>query len=527
MRTTFTKTQRKNTFSLLLKSTFAASKMTSCLMLVILFTLFSYRSALAQDCGAVNSPSNLLVNGSFEIASTIGWNYVNANFPAGGGYQVCGSYNAVLEPITGTAVASQSFTSIVPGTVVTFSGYLGTQTAGLVCDPKISIAFLDAASNVISSVSQAITTNTEIAPFALSFYSISAVVPAGTVTTVPQISTTCNFLKVDALAFTATSSVGNRVWIDANSNGIQDGFESGQAGVTASLYSPGADGLPCTGDDVLVGSSVTDANGYYFIGNVPVAPGGSNYLIKYTGLPNLAIFTTKNASGSTAANNSDVNKPTGCTDIFTLALPGESRLDLDAGITGPGGGTLPVHQFSTKAILNPNKKTISLIWIAENEVNTKEFVIERSVDGISFRSIGSKPATGNRNITTTYTGDDNIEALLQSKAVYYRIKAVDIDGKSATSNTVIVRLGNTKSLLVWPNPFRGQINVQIDVQTPNPLYVKVTNISGQVVSSTRINTTRGANFLSVKDLDKLPRGIYQVEMTLDNERVLSHKMIKE
>jgi SdrD B-like domain/Secretion system C-terminal sorting domain len=526
MRTTFTKTQRKNTFSLLLKNTLTANKMTLFAALVILLTVFNIRSASAQDCGGVSSPSNLLVNGNFEIASTVGWNYTNANFPAGGGYQVCGIYNAVLEPISGTAVASQSFTSIVPGTVVTFSGYLGTQTVGLACDPKISIVFLDAASNVISSVSQAITTNTEIAPFALGFYSVSAVVPAGTVTTVPQISITCNFLKVDAFAFTATSSVGNRVWIDANSNGIQDGFESGQAGVIATLYSPGGDGLPCTSDDIFVGTSTTDANGYYFIGNVPVAPGGSNYLVKYTGLPALAIFTTKNAPGSTAANNSDVNKATGCTDLFTLSLPGESRLDLDAGVTGPGGGPLPLHQFSLKAILNPNK-TIGLIWIAENEVNTKDFIIERSVDGINFRYVGSRPATGNRNITTTYTVDDNVEALLQSKAVYYRIKAIDIDGKSGISNTVIVRLTKSKSLQVWPNPFKGQVNLQIDVRTPGPLFVKVTNINGQVVSSTRINTTRGTNFLSVKDLDKLPRGIYQVEVTLDTERVLSQKMIKE
>jgi SdrD B-like domain/Secretion system C-terminal sorting domain len=496
-------------------------------MMIVLLTLLNNFFASAQDCGGVNSPSNLLVNGNFEIASTIGWNYTNANFPAGGGYQVCGSYNAVLEPITGTAVASQSFTSIAPGTVVTFSGYLGTQTVGLACDPKISIVFLDASSNVISSVSQAITTNTEIAPFALAFYSVSAVVPSGTVTTVPQISTTCNFLKVDAFAFTATSSVGNRVWVDVNSNGIQDGFESGLAGVTATLYSPGADNLPCTGDDVVVGTpSVTDANGYYFIGNVPVAPGGSSYLVKYTGLPGLAVFTTKNAPGSTDANNSDVNKATGCTDLFTLSLPGESRLDLDAGVTGPGGGALAVHRLDVSATLTSNK-TVALTWYAENEVDTKEFVIERSVDGISFRSVGSKPATGNRNITTKYAGDDNIEALLQSKAVYYRIKAVDRDGKAAVSNTVIVRLSKTKSLQVWPNPFKGQVNLQIDVRTPGPLFVKVTNINGQVVSSTRINTTRGTNFLSVKDLDKLPKGIYQVEVTLDNERVLSQKMIKE
>jgi SdrD B-like domain/Secretion system C-terminal sorting domain len=495
-------------------------------MLLLLLTMFTGLSVSAQDCGAVNSPSNLLVDGSFELGLPNQWTSVNCNFPRGSGYEVCGAWNAVMENTGGTSLSIINFTSLVPGTVVTFSGYFGTEAAGLVCDPKIAISFLDASSNVISSVSQSITTDVRVAPFGLAYYSISAVIPAGTVTVRPQMSISCDFLKMDALAITVTSSVGNRVWIDVNGNGIQDAFESGQAGVTATLYSPGADGVACTADDVAVGSSVTDANGYYFIGNVPVAPGGSNYLIKYTTLPALAIFTTKNAAGSTAANNSDVNKPTGCTDIFTLALPGESRLDLDAGITGPGGGSLAVHQLALSVSKNSGK-SVALTWIAENEVDTKEFVIERSVDGISFRSVGSKPATGNRNITTTYKGDDNIEALLQSKAVYYRIKALDHDGKSATSNTVIVRLSKTKSLQVWPNPFKGQINLQIDVQSPSPVFVKVTNINGQVVSSARINTTRGTNFLSIKDLDKLPKGIYQVEVTLDNERVLSQKMIKE
>lgn len=522
MRTTFTKNGGKNVFSFLLKKSLTVSKIS---LLIILLAVLNGRVA-AQDCGPTTSPSNLLGDASFELGLASEWSGENCDFPRGKGYEVCGEWNAVMVHLSGSAFLQRNFTSLVPGTVVTFSGYFGTQTAGQSCDPKISIIFLDAASNVISSVSQPITTDVLVAPFALGFHSVNAVIPVGTVTTSLRMSTTCDFIKMDALSFTATSSVGNRVWVDANSNGIQDGFESGQAGVTATLYSPGLDGLPCTGDDVAVGSDITDANGFYFIDNVPVAPGGSNYLVKYTGLPGLAVFTTKNAPGSTPANNSDVNKPTGCTDIFTLSLPGESRLDLDAGITGPGGGALPLHVLRVAAVKTSNK-TVALTWIAENEVDTKEFVIERSVDGISFRSVGSKPTTGNRNITTTYKGDDNIEALLQAKAVYYRIKAVDIDGKSAVSNTVIVRLGKTKVLQVWPNPFKGQINVQIDVQSPNPLFVKVTNINGQVVSSSRINTTRGTNFLSVKDLDKLPRGIYQVEVTLDNERVLSQKMIKE
>jgi SdrD B-like domain/Secretion system C-terminal sorting domain len=528
MRTNFSKTETIRIFLKKERKPSPLSKVSFYSILLILFTVFNGQILSAQFCGSTNSPSNLLTDGNFETVSTENWDHINANFPVGGGYQVCGNFFAVLEHIVGmgTGAASQSFTSLIPGTVVTFSGYFGVRTQGLNCNPKVMISFYNASGTFISSVSQAITTNVDVAPFGLSFYSISAVIPAGTVTTRPQVSIDCDLLKMDALAFTATSSVGNRVWVDVNGNGIQDGFESGQPGVTATLYSLGADNSPCTADDVAVGSSVTDASGYYFIGNVPVAPGGSNYLIKYTTLPGLAIFTTKNAAGSTTANNSDVNKPTGCTDVFTLALPGESRLDLDAGITGPGGGALPLHTLKLN-IAKTSNKTIALTWVAENEVNTKEFVIERSTDGASYRAMGTKPATGNRNIATTYTGDDNIETLLLAKAVYYRIKAVDIDGKAGYSNVIIFRPGKTKVLQVWPNPFKGQINVQIDVQSPNPLYVKVTNISGQVVSSARINTTRGTNFLSVKDLDKLPRGIYQVEVTLDNERVLSQKMIKE
>ena len=56
---------------------------------------------------------------------------------------------------------------------------------------------------------------------------------------------------------TLTTSIGDRVWHDADADGVQDAGEDGIEGVTVRLYQP--DG----GDDVLVAATVTDFDGLY------------------------------------------------------------------------------------------------------------------------------------------------------------------------------------------------------------------------------------------------------------------------
>ncbi len=93
--------------------------------------------------------------------------------------------------------------------------------------------------------------------------------------------------NVEALCDSAPIEIGNRVWRDTNTNGVQDPGEIGIAGVTVHLYSS-------TG--VLLATAVTDANGeYYFISgtaadadttdnigivNGPITP-GTNYQIRF------------------------------------------------------------------------------------------------------------------------------------------------------------------------------------------------------------------------------------------------------
>ena len=118
--------------------------------------------------------------------------------------------------------------------------------------------------------------------------------------------------------------IGDRVWVDVNKNGTQDVVETGLANVTATLFS-------CTSQNQLK-VATTDATGFYSFSVDP----GSYYVV--FGVPDHFFFTTKNAVGSTVANDSNASM-SGITDCLTVES-GEKNLTVDAGLyTAPVSAT--------------------------------------------------------------------------------------------------------------------------------------------------------------------------------------------
>lgn len=165
----------------------------------------TYDFGLLPDCNCTNSPSNLLINGSFENGTT-GWNWsaANGSLTTGTGYVACGTKNGFNNQSSGTSKVWQDV-AVTEGVLVSFSGFAGTHTPGIACSPKLSLIFLNSANTIISQTDVNVTRNVDVNYGQLEQYSIRVFSPSGTVKVRVQSSITCNTMKLDAFCLTAPS----------------------------------------------------------------------------------------------------------------------------------------------------------------------------------------------------------------------------------------------------------------------------------------------------------------------------------
>jgi large repetitive protein len=188
------------------------------------------------------------------------------------------------------------------------------------------------------------------------------------------------------------AALGDYVWVDANKNGVQDDGPTGLNGVYARLFTPGADGVPGTPDDVPLASTVTSdgpggAPGWYrFPG---LAPG--SYFVCVSAPPTF-IFTTQHVGGS--ASDSDANPVSGCTQVVTLAA-NQDYPDLDAGLIATQLAALGDY-----------------VWFDRNGDGIQNEPTTDGANGVTvklFLDNGNgtpEPGAGDVQVATTVTADD-------------------------------------------------------------------------------------------------------------------------
>lgn len=124
-------------------------------------------------------------------------------------------------------------------------------------------------------------------------------------------------LLLEQVPAPGTGTIGNQVWSDLDSDGVQDAGEPGLAGVLVQLLNDQGDVLAWT---------TTDANGHYQFANLAAG----TYRLHFVAPPGYE-FTAANQGGDESLD-SDADAA-GFTDLFSLAV-GQIHSDLDAGLVG-------------------------------------------------------------------------------------------------------------------------------------------------------------------------------------------------
>ena len=231
-----------------------------------------------------------------------------------------------------------------------------------------------------------------------------------------------------------------------------------------------------------------------------------------TSIADLKILKNNDACGSAIASNTQLINP-----VFAEAH-GTNGYVLQGSINsfssfyfGSDGITLPLELLTFKGSLQNNSTFLQ--WETINENNSSHFVVERSIDGRNFESIGTVTAGGNTSSASQYSHLDNEAANLSSVIVYYRLKMVDIDNKFKYSAIVTIYLADiTNRIVISPNPATDETKVMITALSSGKAQWKLIDNSGKVVMQNTIHIKKGNNNLTI-NIGSLSSGLYYLNIS--------------
>ncbi|HNP21344.1 MAG TPA: T9SS type A sorting domain-containing protein [Panacibacter sp.] len=183
---------------------------------------------------------------------------------------------------------------------------------------------------------------------------------------------------------------------------------------------------------------------------------------------------------------------------------------------------LPLSLVEFTATLNG--KAARLNWTTNDEINTKDFTVQRSYDALHFDNIGSVKASGNTARKTSYQFNDAAALQAGVSKVYYRLQMNDNDGKYTFSKTVALSIiPQDKLVVAYPNPVKDYLNLNFNIAA-STINVKIIDQNGKPVYQQQLNNVQPGTTHKITT-SALKAGIYYVQWNSGND-VQSVKIVK-
>jgi ELWxxDGT repeat protein len=164
-----------------------------------------------------------------------------------------------------------------------------------------------------------------------------------------------------------------------------------------------------------------------------------------------------------------------------------------------------------------------LQWSTAQELNSKDFTVQSSVDAQHWNNIGSVPAKGNSSVKATYAFTD-LDIMNSGKSmVYYRLIATDIDGKTTSSEIIYLKIKNSDqwTIQLFSNPVHNEVKVLLSV-TPGLAKLSINDLSGKVIYKKQLQGQNGLINIAAD----IPAGIYILQVKT-GQGSKSLKFVKE
>ncbi|MCB0838547.1 MAG: T9SS type A sorting domain-containing protein [Bacteroidetes bacterium] len=163
---------------------------------------------------------------------------------------------------------------------------------------------------------------------------------------------------------------------------------------------------------------------------------------------------------------------------------------------------------------------IILNWETATELNNSHFVVEKTVDGVTFDDLATLSGAGTSQYTLHYSFVDHNPV---PGVNYYRIKQVDFDGKFSFSQLLSVRseeIVNQLSLSQTTIP--GQLNIHLLSHRNQRLTIELFDLQGRLQKTINYEAWEGSQAFTMST-PELSSGIYFLRLSNHQQETLDYQ----
>ena len=187
------------------------------------------------------------------------------------------------------------------------------------------------------------------------------------------------------------------------------------------------------------------------------------------------------------------------------------------------GSILPISLLSfSGSILN---EASILTWQTNNEINSKNFIIQRSTNGINFINVDTVAASGYTTTIKNYGFIDDI-TFITNPVIYYRIQQTDANGKFSNSNIIMLKkVSKTNGIIIFPNPVNNVLKAQAYFAKNGIAVIHVVGADGNTITQKNIAVIKGINNIEL-NVNTLASSVYFIKIKNETNSYIQ-KFVKQ
>jgi hypothetical protein len=171
-----------------------------------------------------------------------------------------------------------------------------------------------------------------------------------------------------------------------------------------------------------------------------------------------------------------------------------------------------------------NNSVNRLSWTISKNHGVKSFDVERSTNGIDFKTVAVLKATEKYNLENYIYSD----TMISRDIIMYRLKVVSKTQHVFYSKLVLVKskMPSNYDIKIIGNPVKDRLSFNYNPKNVQQADIKIYNLCGNVVLNQKISCFTGNNLITIPLNSDFTPGMYVIEI---NNGILSQteKFIKQ